>query len=307
MADKNKFKEFMNSPINIKTIAIVAVVGAIFGALVNFFKNVNEGYNLVLKKPEGMNKNSLVKEDNAVTKINDTLTIEGTAGITQPDKESWKAKKVWLWCISLMAIVSPLLLFQFGYIEPVWLNRVGIILNFIAGFLVAPDLIGIDRLETFENRVEVYLNQIHLRSRWGNYIFPWRPDNIGRLPLIQYGLFVVVALLLILITIIGSKHYLIASTILITYSLACAWDVYKKSFWRDQSWKETIEDYFLSIFSIIPILKFAIEISIVFLIRSIAGRLLIELKGDRQLIKVLIQCGVLFFIMGNLMQLLATF
>src|SRR5438552_568713 len=32
----------------------------------------------------------------------------------------------------------------------VWLNRVGIILNFVAGFLVAPELLGIKRVEAVE-------------------------------------------------------------------------------------------------------------------------------------------------------------
>lgn len=35
-----------------------------------------------------------------------------------------------------------------------WLNRVGIILNFVAGFLVAPELLGIHRLEWADTKLE---------------------------------------------------------------------------------------------------------------------------------------------------------
>jgi hypothetical protein len=34
------------------------------------------------------------------------------------------------------------------------LNRVGIILNFLAGFMIAPELIGLDRIRRFENAME---------------------------------------------------------------------------------------------------------------------------------------------------------
>lgn len=35
-----------------------------------------------------------------------------------------------------------------------WLNRLGIILNFLAGFLLAPELIGLERIRRFEERME---------------------------------------------------------------------------------------------------------------------------------------------------------
>jgi hypothetical protein len=43
-----------------------------------------------------------------------------------------------------------------------WLNRIGIILNFLAGFLMAPELIGIERLKRAEEKIEDML------SKWKN-------------------------------------------------------------------------------------------------------------------------------------------
>jgi hypothetical protein len=34
-----------------------------------------------------------------------------------------------------------------------WLNRIGIVLNFLAGFMLAPELIGIERIRRFEQLI----------------------------------------------------------------------------------------------------------------------------------------------------------
>ena len=39
-----------------------------------------------------------------------------------------------------------------------WLNRVGIILNFLAGFLLAPELIGIERIKKYEKEIKTKIN-----------------------------------------------------------------------------------------------------------------------------------------------------
>jgi hypothetical protein len=53
----------------------------------------------------------------------------------------------------------------------VWLNRVGIILNFIAGFLVAPELLGIHRLEWADAKLERFAIKGRERLKSGAYIF----------------------------------------------------------------------------------------------------------------------------------------
>lgn len=40
------------------------------------------------------------------------------------------------------------------------LNRIGIILNFLAGFMLAPDLIGTERISKFENYIELKIRNL---------------------------------------------------------------------------------------------------------------------------------------------------
>src|SRR3972149_12004161 len=46
--------------------------------------------------------------------------------------------------------------------DETWLNRLGIILNFLAGFMLAPELIGIERLK----KIELFLERVllHVKS-----------------------------------------------------------------------------------------------------------------------------------------------
>ena len=46
-----------------------------------------------------------------------------------------------------------------------WLNRAGIILNFVAGFLLAPELIGIERLQKLENKIEEKIDSLEKKLR----------------------------------------------------------------------------------------------------------------------------------------------
>jgi hypothetical protein len=72
---------------------------------------------------------------------------------TQPQRAS--AVSVWLNRVFVVVILVAIpLLYWFGYIGVVWLNRIGIILNFCAGFMVAPELIGVSRLRKLEKRIK---------------------------------------------------------------------------------------------------------------------------------------------------------
>lgn len=44
------------------------------------------------------------------------------------------------------------------------LNRIGIILNFLAGFMVAPEVIGLERLKSFENSLEKLSEKYNLKE-----------------------------------------------------------------------------------------------------------------------------------------------
>jgi hypothetical protein len=58
----------------------------------------------------------------------------------QPSFSTW-LNRIFL----IVVLVTIPLIYLFGYIGRDWLNRLGIIFNFLAGFLVAPELIGIRR------------------------------------------------------------------------------------------------------------------------------------------------------------------
>lgn len=45
-----------------------------------------------------------------------------------------------------------------------WLNRAGIILNFLAGFMIAPELIGLERLQNIENNIEHNISELISRA-----------------------------------------------------------------------------------------------------------------------------------------------
>jgi hypothetical protein len=49
----------------------------------------------------------------------------------------------------------------------VWLNRLGIVLNFLAGFMLAPELIGLERIKNAEKFLQVFSirSQDHLHSQ----------------------------------------------------------------------------------------------------------------------------------------------
>jgi len=47
--------------------------------------------------------------------------------------------------------------------DETWLNRLGIILNFLAGFMLAPELIGIERLK----KIELFLKNTKLAHDMG--------------------------------------------------------------------------------------------------------------------------------------------
>lgn len=72
----------------------------------------------------------------------------------------------------------------------IWLNRAGIILNFIAGFLVAPELLGIHRLEWADAKLNQFASTAKKRLKYGGYTLKGAllkavQDNIGGLLMVM--------------------------------------------------------------------------------------------------------------------------
>src|SRR5438105_240637 len=86
------------------------------------------------------------------------------------------------------------------HLEPtsiVWLNRAGIILNFLAGFMLAPDLIGLARLKKFEaalERVLQFLKSVISRIMTNRFVLRFTPFK--RTDSIPFRVFIIIILLL---------------------------------------------------------------------------------------------------------------
>ncbi len=56
----------------------------------------------------------------------------------------------------IVVLIAIPLAYYFGYIGVAWLNRIGIILNFFAGFMVAPELFGVERIKRLRSVSKPY-------------------------------------------------------------------------------------------------------------------------------------------------------
>ncbi|MBW4607411.1 MAG: hypothetical protein KME22_09330 [Hassallia sp. WJT32-NPBG1] len=168
-----------------------------------------------------------------------------------------------------------------------WLNRVGIILNFLAGFMLAPDLIGKERLLIIEEKIEGQLQTIiklvksNLKSRYG------KRHNYGWIMLIFMSTFFVPGLIVIALDHLNLLVKLPGKMLL----------------------------YYIIIFFLIPnllIQQFPRTFRL-FLMKSlkqlikIMNNLEYFLKDDNTIISLLTFWGIIFFIVGNLFQLIASF
>src|SRR5262245_46084403 len=72
-------------------------------------------------------------------------------GIALPGKPATSKASAVLSRVFIIVVLTAIpLLYYFGYIGIVWLNRIGVILNFCAGFMVAPELIGNEGLRKIQ-------------------------------------------------------------------------------------------------------------------------------------------------------------
>ena len=221
-------------------------------------------------------------------------------------------------------------------IETVWVNRTGIILNFLAGFLIAPELIGVARLKSAEISLETKLNN--------------RKKKIEK-KLNEYR--IRAAVMLLEASFLETVPFILICTILMWAALgfflfgtiSSGWGEYSKGlavglaiisyiiFFSISM--EEFKDYAMSvwpgypipimvrvilwpyfcliknpiviIFStthevILPIPNFLFIIALQFLLKKVLNRL----EGQERLRSMAVSVGILFYILGNMLQLLAT-
>jgi hypothetical protein len=171
----------------------------------------------------------------------------------------------------LVILMAIPLLYRFGYIEILWLNRIGIILNFCAGFMLAPELLGTKRLLVIEAKTK------HFLSRMKQFVKGYRDF----LPMWRFFLPMLLLLLFSYTMVLISKR----------------------------SGNNSLPNYLTTIAPIaIAISGFlASGIILAFVILLSVDYLSMKLAGDERLRYVLIWWGIIFFIVGNLLQFIATF
>jgi hypothetical protein len=172
----------------------------------------------------------------------------------------------------VVVLVAIPVLYYFGYIGVVWLNRIGIILNFCAGFMVAPELLGVSRL----HRIEVFIKQVLRRLR------RFTIANRRISPAVKLMLFGYMTI------------FIVDGFILFTLRLNA---------------NTTLPDYIVKLAPIAMIVaSFVIgAILATFLVAVLIDYASKELAGNERLRSILVWWGIIFFIVGNLLQFISTF
>lgn len=150
-----------------------------------------------------------------------------------------------------------------------WINRLGIMLTFLAGFMVAPELIGLERLTRAERRIEKVLAKVVSSLK----------DEIQ--PEAVFGLLLSIVAFFV--------WQLISDLPVLAYFKIIKPALYIK----------ILGSFLLGIVFMVCIL--------VPVFYWLLSRMLSRLDGNDRLQGLIISWGIAFFIIGNLLQLIATF
>lgn len=183
------------------------------------------------------------------------------------------SSRIGTWLTQLFVItvlIAIPLLYYFGYIGVTWLNRLGIILNFCAGFLLAPELLGLKRIISLENQIETILATLLGKFRKG-----------GRGISNEFALILTISATAGIVTVsyLAFVNANASNTIALVILLNIIIDV---------------------------ALFFGAPIGIYLLYRLLLS-VTHRLNEDNALRSIFIWWGIIFFIVGNLLQFLATF
>lgn len=229
--------------------------------------------------------------------------------------------------------------------DPNWLNRIGIILNFLAGFLIAPELIGLDRIRKAEQRLEDSMEKVsewatkrgrQVRREWQGSPFVYPPYN----PKFYISFFVVlwtfvsVVIFLNVHSVTRTIFYVLAAWVVSEVLFVVTWVILElliqdvlfprayKAVVRTQA-AQSNRSALLGLTMMIPLgclpasLRFILGFILFvqgspFAIIGILGKNTLSfvyriLSGHDRLRSLLVSLGIIFFILGNLLQLWATF
>ncbi|MBD2522123.1 hypothetical protein [Nostoc sp. FACHB-133] len=162
-----------------------------------------------------------------------------------------------------------------------WLNRIGIVLNFLAGFMLAPDLIGKDKAQIIENYIDriATFTTNSLRNRIHQNILN-EFSNTNLRPLYYFAL---------------SFSWFITIIFFSAVKIGIQPDLLSAIFMRFMSLYFLITSVYAT-FILVPL--FLIDIA-----RTIENLA----EKDNTFTSLLTIGGIIFFIVGNLFQFIASF
>ena len=198
--------------------------------------------------------------------------------------------------------------------DPTWFNRIGIILDLLAGFMIAPELIGEERLQRWEGRIEQFA--VHTRESITRLapMSGHRGKSSRKREYSQESIrFMAHALFLATLVYAWIIYHWIATN-------RPSWALLGTGFWAHLifavGWVFTLRMIIVlakiwhPIYSLMYPLglpQFFVARLILWLIAGLLGRIVKALIGNARLQSILFSWGVIFFILGNLLQLWATY
>ncbi|HEX6371028.1 MAG TPA: hypothetical protein VF006_19075 [Longimicrobium sp.] len=217
-----------------------------------------------------------------------------------------------------------------------WVNRIGVILNFAAGFMVAPELIGLDRLRHLETRIERRLESIRSSLHGRMAITKKFIGYLGTTSPFWIGLCLALAIVAVIGLLFIRLFWYALGLLAVVYALLVYLGIAEMR-WRGRA--ERIRQHFLPFFpgeddapasTMAVIRRYHIlllfylpwrmlwsliadglfeSIRKVFFTSALAGveRLIVRLEGNERLRFMVVFWGVVFFIAGNLLQFVGTF
>ncbi len=220
-----------------------------------------------------------------------------------------------------------------------WLNRIGIILNFLAGFLIAPELIGIERIRRLEALLERRIDETTnvLKDRTAKYQHGYYG---GTLDAAAHSLIVTLLAIVIIYTVLMKDFILTLKLLMLAFTLmylSSFGEVLTDFFGGDlrrigesKNWKGMREMgaikfsvglvIFLLLFSVPPFFiaiggsmiylasyPTALMLTILVGAQKLTAFIAVRLQGDDRIRSMIISWGIILFILGNLLQFIATF
>ncbi|HJQ14496.1 MAG TPA: hypothetical protein VJ830_07095 [Anaerolineales bacterium] len=227
------------------------------------------------------------------------------------------------------------------------LNRIGIILNVLAGFLIAPELIGVERINRFQVILETRINDNTqlLKDRTARYQHFYILDNVDYRFVLVHSLIVTLIAIGIIYSVLMRDFVLMGQfmilgfTLSFVYALLMIWehiypeasheirDIAPRFRGRDMlaNGVDSVLLLLLAVILAITWMAASFIITIVVLLSSrrlypaavililllglqkTIGFIVLRLQGDDRMQTLLISWGIALFIVGNLLQLIATF